>query len=71
MPNVYVEPQPKGHHGHISGYKLEYENDRPVTDTIYPTQEEAIAAAKRLGHRPLVSRVRETNKGKPDQWRAA
>ncbi|MDP9651886.1 hypothetical protein J2793_007361 [Paraburkholderia caledonica] len=71
MPNVYVEPQPKGHHGPISGYKLEYQNDQPVTPTTYPTQEAAITAAKGLGHKPLVARVRVTNKGNPDHWRPA
>lgn len=71
MPNVYVEPLPKGREGPIQGYALEYEGDRPVTSTTYKTQQEAIDAAKRLGHKPLVAHVRTTNKGKPDQWRHA
>lgn len=71
MPNVYVEPLPKGHHGPISGYALEYQNEQRVTNTTYQTQEAAIAAAKGLGHKPLVARVRVTNKGIPDHWRAA
>ena len=71
MPNVYVEPQPKGHHGPIGGYTLEYQNDQRVTNTTYSTQAEAIAAAKALGHKPLVAHVRTTNKGNPDHWRSA
>jgi hypothetical protein len=71
MPNVYVEPQPKGHHGPISGYKLEYKDDKPVTSVTYNTQEAAISAAKTLGHSPLIARVRVTSKGNPDHWRAA
>jgi len=71
MPNVYVEPQPKGHHGHISSYKLEYKDSKPVTTTTYGTQDAAIVAAKGLGHKPLVARVRVTDKGNPDHWREA
>lgn len=71
MPNVYVEPQPKGHHGSINGYRLEYQNDQAVTNITYQTQEAAIAAAKALGHKPLIARVRVTNKGNPDHWRSA
>ncbi|MDB5966694.1 MAG: hypothetical protein JWQ72_3194, partial [Polaromonas sp.] len=37
----------------------------------YPTQEAAVKAAKDLGHDPvMVARVRHTNKGNPDHWRA-
>ncbi|MBU9276944.1 hypothetical protein [Burkholderia gladioli] len=71
MPNVYVEPQPKGHHGHISGYTLEFANHQKVTQRTYSTQEAAIADAKQLGHKPLVARVRNTDKGNPDHWRPA
>lgn len=71
MPNVYVEPLPKGHHGPIDGYALEYADDRRVTQQNYKTQKEAIDAAKSLGHKPLIAHVRVTSKGKPDHWRSA
>ena len=71
MPNVYVEPLPKGHHGPIDGYALEYADNRLVTQQTYKTQEQAIAAAKTLGHKPSVARVRVTSKGNPDHWRSA
>ncbi|AXV88135.1 hypothetical protein CJO78_17380 (plasmid) [Ralstonia solanacearum] len=71
MPNVYVEPHPKGRDGAIQGYVLELAGDHRVTNRIYRTQEDAINDAKALGHKPLVARVRATNKGNPDHWRSA
>ena len=73
MPNVYVEPRPKGRPEGtpIEDYVLEFAGDKPVDGKAYKNQAAAIAAAKALGHKPLVSRVRHTDKGKPDQWREA
>jgi hypothetical protein len=73
MPNVYVEPQPKGRPEGtaITHYILEYPHGARVTATDYKTQTEAVSDAKRLGHRPLIARVRNTNKGNPDHWRDA
>ncbi|WP_211472649.1 hypothetical protein [Collimonas humicola] len=71
MSNVYVEPIPKGREGVIEGYILEHANDVRVTNRIYPTQKAAIDEAKALGRKPLVARVRVTNKGNPDHWRSA
>ena len=73
MANVFVEPEPKGRPegSPITHYVLEYAHGERVTNTDYKTQAEAISAAKSLGHQPLVARVRNTNKGNPDHWRAA
>lgn len=73
MPNVYVEPEPKGRPegSAITHYVLEYEHEARVTDTDYPTQADAVSDAVRLGHKPLVARVRNTSKGSPGHWRAA
>lgn len=73
MADVYVEPRPVGRADgdRITHYILEFAHGLRVTNTDYPTQAEAIADGKKLGHKPLVSRVRVTDKGKPDQWRAA
>jgi len=73
MANVYVEPKPKARAEHeaITHYVLEYQHEARVTQTDYKTQADAIAAAIQLGHQPLVARVRVTDKGKPDHWRAA
>ncbi|CAH0445915.1 hypothetical protein LMG9673_04726 [Ralstonia pseudosolanacearum] len=71
MPNVYVEPLPKGHHGPIQSYALEYEDHKSVTGKNYSTQESAVNDARSLGHKPLIARVRVTNKGNPDHWRSA
>lgn len=73
MANVYVEPKPKGRAegDPITHYVLEYKHEARVTDTDYKTQADAIADAKKHGHKPLVARVRVTDKGKPDHWREA
>jgi hypothetical protein len=73
MANVYVEPEPKGRPEGtpITHYVLEYAHHARVTNTNYSTQHEAVADAKRLGHSPLIARVRNTDKGNPDHWRAA
>lgn len=71
MANVYVEPLPKGREGAIQGYALEHSGDTKVTNTTYSTQKAAIDEARRLGHHPLVARVRVTSKGNPDHWRSA
>lgn len=65
MSNVFVEPSATG------GYQIEYA-DGTATKGGFGTQAEAIAAAKKDGHKPVVARVRELNeKDKPDHWRAA
>ena len=73
MANVYIEPEPRGRPegSAITHYVLEYAHGARVTNTNYSTQHEAVSEAKRLGHSPLVARVRNTNKGNPDHWRAA
>ncbi len=67
MANVYVEPEPKGRPegSAITHYVLEYDHGARVTNTNYKTQDDAISEAKRLGHKPLVARVRNTNRAIP------
>ncbi|MDR3408910.1 MAG: hypothetical protein P4L68_10460 [Methylovirgula sp.] len=72
MPNVYVEPQPKGHKegSHIEDYVVEDHADHVLFTS--KTQHEAIEWAKKEGHHPLVARVRhENDKKTPGHWRAA
>ena len=73
MADVYVEPEPKGRPEGtpITHYVLGYTHTARVTYVDYKTQADAVAEAKRFGHKPLVARVRNTNKGNPDHWRAA
>ena len=73
MANVFVEPQPKGRPegSPITHYVLEFSHSARVTNKDYPTQHEAVSAAKSLGYQPLIARVRNTNKGNPDHWRPA
>jgi hypothetical protein len=72
MPNVYVEPKPKGRPegSAITHFVLEYEHGVRVTNSNYRIQQAAIAEAKRLGHLPLIARVRNTSKVNPDHWGA-
>lgn len=71
MPNVFVEPLPKGREGPIHGYALELSATQRLTSIEYGTQLEAINAARVKGYNPLVARVRVTSKGNPDHWRTA
>ena len=71
MANVYVEPLPKGSTAPITGYRLENAGGSSVDGITHNTQQQAIDAAKRLGHHPLIARVRVTSKGNPDHWRSA
>jgi len=70
MANVFIEPLPKGDGPAITGYQIEFDDHSPPLGR-YGTQAEAIAAAKQMGHHPLIARVRRTNKGIPDHWRSA
>jgi hypothetical protein len=72
MPNVFVEPRPKAHSegDPVTHYVLELAGSREVGAAAYDTQGEAIAAAKVLGLTPLIARVRVTDQGNPDHWRA-
>jgi hypothetical protein len=71
MPNVFVEPLPKHREAKIEGYALELSATQLLTPLKYQTQAEAIKVAKEKGYKPLVARVRHTDKGNPDHWRAA
>jgi len=65
MANVFIEPSPGG------DYQIEFADKTP-TKAGFQTQAAAISEAKRLGHKPLVARVRHMNdKNKPDHWREA
>jgi hypothetical protein len=72
MPNVYIEPRPKGRPegSHIDDYVVEDHADHVLA--AFKTQHEAIKWAKDNGHNPLVARVRNLNdKKKADHWRTA
>jgi hypothetical protein len=64
--DVYIEKRQQG------DFAVRKEHSRRAS-AIAPTQAKAIAKAEKMfpGVKPDVSRVRHTNKGKPDQWRKA
>ena len=73
MANVFVEPRPKSRRegAAITRYVVESARDQVMAGP-FKTQEEAIQAARRDGHKPLVARVRyRTDKNRPDHWREA
>jgi hypothetical protein len=72
MPNVYIEPKPTGRSegDAIQFYVIEHRSGVQEGGQ-FKTQKDAIDAAKQAGHHPLIARVRVTNKGNPDHWRAA
>jgi hypothetical protein len=65
--NAYIEPMPKGG-GPTESFQIEFADNSPAKGP-YPTQKAAIEAAKKMGHKPLIARVRITDKGNPDHWR--
>lgn len=71
MPNVFVEPMPKGESPATpTHYQIEFA-DGAKSVGPFTTQKAAVDEAKRLGHKPLVARVRNTSKGNADHWRSA
>jgi hypothetical protein len=71
MATVFIEARPKGRQegSAIEDYVVEDHADHVLHAS--KTQEDAIAWARREGHKPHVARVRHLNdKKKPDQWRA-
>ncbi len=64
MANAFIEPTSDGK------YQIEIPGEKNVGP--FDTQKEAIDQAKKLGHKPLVARVRHLNDKKvPDHWRSA
>ena len=63
---LFVEKRPEG------DFAVRKANSERASDVL-PTQAEAITRAKELNPdgSPLVERVRNTEGGKPDQWRKA
>jgi hypothetical protein len=58
MPNVYIEPRPKGRPegDPIDDYVVEDHDDHVLA--TFKTQREAVEWAKKNGHTPLVARIR-------------
>jgi len=71
LPNVYVEPRPKGRPEGtpIADYVLEFAGGQQLGGS-FRTQAEAATYARQQGHHPLCARVRNTDKGNPDHWRS-
>jgi hypothetical protein len=69
--NVYVEPRPKGRPEGtaIDDYVLEFAGGQTIAG-FFRNQADAAAYARNLRLNPLCARVRNTNKGNPDHWRA-
>jgi hypothetical protein len=70
MPDIYVEPRPKGRPDGtpIDDYVLEFAGGKTLNGP-FRTQAEAVSYARAQGYHPLCARVRHTDKGKPGHWR--
>ena len=73
MPNVFVEPVPKGRPEGtiIFHFVLEHSDGSRVTSTTHSMQKGAIDEARRLGHDPLVALVRNADKANSQDWCSA
>jgi hypothetical protein len=67
-PSVFVEPLPRGG-GPITGYQIEFATGEKMAGP-FRTQEEAIEFVRSRGSKPLVARVRISNRSNPNHWRA-
>jgi hypothetical protein len=70
MPNVYIEPRPKGRADGVAIADFVVEDHAGHVLSTHKTQEDAIAWAKARGHDPLIARVRHTDRGTPGHWRS-
>ena len=70
MAEVFVEPEPKGldEGKPILYYALESADGSTVTGIRFFSLQAAVKAAKRLGHEPLIARVRNASKSNPSHW---
>ncbi len=70
MQNVFIEPMPKGRWGPIDGYTLEFQDGTRVDSVLYRTESLAISEIKLRGYKPLVAKVRITDKEDATHWKA-
>ncbi|SAK98349.1 hypothetical protein AWB78_05649 [Caballeronia calidae] len=68
MHHVFIEPIPKGLWGPIDGYTLEYSDGDKVTTHVFRSEKLAIDEVKLRGFRPMVAKVRITDKGNHNHW---
>ncbi len=70
MPNVYLEPLPKGQWGPIEGYSLEFLDGSKVTQEVFRSERLAVNEIKLRGYVPLLAKVRVTDKRTEAHWQA-
>lgn len=68
---VYVEPLPKGQWGPIDGYSAEFHDGFKVTEERFSSEKLAVNEVKLRGYKPLVARVRITDKTVVAHWKPA
>jgi len=73
MTNVFVEAVPKGRPEGtmIFHFVLEHADGSHVTSRTHSMRQGAINEAWGLGHDPLLARMRNADKTKPEDWCAA
>lgn len=68
---VYVEPLPKGQWGPIDGYAVEFQDGNRLTDERFSSEKLAVSEIKLRGFRPLLAKVRITDKTETAHWQPA
>jgi hypothetical protein len=67
---IYVEPLPKGRWGPIDGYALEYPDGTKITNQVFRSEKLAVSEVKLRGYKPLLAKVRITDKRDATHWEA-
>jgi hypothetical protein len=67
---IYVEPLPRGRWGPIDGYSLEYPDGTKITDEVFRSEKLAVREIKLRGYKPLLAKVRITDKRDGAHWEA-
>ncbi|MFK4446105.1 hypothetical protein ABH944_006227 [Caballeronia udeis] len=67
---IYVEPLPKGRWGPIDGYALEYSDGTKMANQVFRSEKLAVSEVKLRGCKPLLAKVRITDKRDATHWEA-
>jgi hypothetical protein len=67
--DVYIEPLPRGQWGPIDGYALEFADGSKFTHDVFRSEVLAISEIILRGYKPLLAKVRITEKEASAHWK--